>query len=58
MGDKIPSYTKVKGSKGISGVGGGVSAAPDTGKKKAGTMDPSGVMDSRPENSDRTQSAK
>jgi hypothetical protein len=57
--DKIPSYKKVKGSKGISGIGGGVKAAPKADSKdKAGSINPSGVMDSRPSPDDPVQSAR
>ena len=58
-GDKIPPYSKAKGSTGVSGIGSGIDSAPKT-KKSAGqaVSSPAGLMDSRPSNADRTQSAK
>jgi hypothetical protein len=57
-GDKIPAYKKAKGSAGVSGAGTGVKSAPKTTRKGPGSVNPAGATDSRPQNSDRTQSAR
>ncbi len=56
--EKIPSYKKAKGSKGVSGAGTGISSAPKTTRSGPGTVSPCGATDSRPANSDRSQSAR